>query len=1074
MRNVLRNKQVIKAISVGLSAFMGLSTPLSAFATEERKDDGQGTSVDNSVSNTGQTPVQNQTAQDEISTAQENIETAQQTISDSVDTISEAQDALTASDNSSDNSSSDSNSDNITENISTPEADAAISSTSQALETVSGYLNGASEDLTASSEALDSLSKDVEQADKKNMEAQEAKANYEELVDADAQYVLQIAVESIKDQTLTVENNEKLTDIEAAYAEIKADAIEEAAGIEYDSQAAAQNAKDQAQADAEAAQEAYERAQISGERAQEALITANAVKETAEAKVAMAETAYNEAVNKVSEAQEALNKILTDNGLTDESTEVSGDVEKSIEKAQDALYKAMAAANTSALELQEKIAELNIAEEDKKKAEAEKAAAEAAKTAVEATKAAADAEKAKTDSDKKAADEAAEKANAELEQAEKELNEAKKSMNPEYRAKMEELLSKIESQQETVQEAVNNDGISNGVYFKSANVLAELLIQYQFLQSGATTIENYDSVKFSNWNSNGYSNNYVTVTYLDKDTNETRCAYFDYKSVNTLYGDVYTEVGGTKGQRIIVVEKDLEFKSPDGSSVFSYDINYNTGKITYKIDGKEINPDTTTITGNDADGYTVKVKDADNEVTTTYAAPIYGYQYVFSNTGKGTDLQANTSNDFIDEKVFNQSNADYKASQEELDKKLADAEAKKKAAEENANKANEIKNEADKAAENANSAADKAALDASNAAEALKKAEENDSNAGLLHAALNKTVTAFTLAQNSANEARNAVEKAFNSVMKASEELRKLSAQSDVDKKALEEAKAKVQAARDVYTEAVEAKNSADKNVERARQAAERAANLAGLDFRYVTPAGGNNGGNGGNGGAGDNGGNGGNDGAGDNGGDGGNGGAGGNEGDGGNGGAGDNGTTTPDNTTPANTTPTNATPVNTNPTVVIPDTATPLAATPNAATNTPFSTVLNNVLNSNATQNSSARVNSSSRLGRTSDDSILSSDEITLTQDALELDNDLITIEDEETALAASINEANDNNNSDKALVSIEDEDTALEATPIGEERISWWWLIIIAILGATGYEMYKKHREKKLANQNNSDIEN
>ena len=68
-------------------------------------------------------------------------------------------------------------------------------------------------------------------------------------------------------------------------------------------------------------------------------------------------------------------------------------------------------------------------------------------------------------------------------------------------------------------------------------------------------------------------------------------------------------------------------------------------------------------------------------------------------------------------------------------------------------------------------------------------------------------------------------------------------------------------------------------------------------------------------------------------------------------------------------------------------------------------------------------------------------------------------TIEDEETALA------------DKPEIkTIEDEDTALAATPIGEEKISWWWLLVIALLGATGYEAYRKYRKNKMAKEGNA----
>ena len=63
-------------------------------------------------------------------------------------------------------------------------------------------------------------------------------------------------------------------------------------------------------------------------------------------------------------------------------------------------------------------------------------------------------------------------------------------------------------------------------------------------------------------------------------------------------------------------------------------------------------------------------------------------------------------------------------------------------------------------------------------------------------------------------------------------------------------------------------------------------------------------------------------------------------------------------------------------------------------------------------------------------------------------------TIEEEEAPLASTV---------------IEDEETALAAKPIGEEKISWWWLLIIAVLGATGYEAYKKYRKNKMAKEGN-----
>ncbi len=63
------------------------------------------------------------------------------------------------------------------------------------------------------------------------------------------------------------------------------------------------------------------------------------------------------------------------------------------------------------------------------------------------------------------------------------------------------------------------------------------------------------------------------------------------------------------------------------------------------------------------------------------------------------------------------------------------------------------------------------------------------------------------------------------------------------------------------------------------------------------------------------------------------------------------------------------------------------------------------------------------------------------------------------------------------KEAVNIEEEAVPLADVAVESEhaKMSWWWWLIILILGATGYEMYKKHNEKKLKAQaeNTGDIE-
>lgn len=63
------------------------------------------------------------------------------------------------------------------------------------------------------------------------------------------------------------------------------------------------------------------------------------------------------------------------------------------------------------------------------------------------------------------------------------------------------------------------------------------------------------------------------------------------------------------------------------------------------------------------------------------------------------------------------------------------------------------------------------------------------------------------------------------------------------------------------------------------------------------------------------------------------------------------------------------------------------------------------------------------------------------------------------------------------KEAVNIEEEAVPLADVAVESEhaKMSWWWWLIILILGATGYEMYKKHNEKKRKAQaeNAGDIE-
>lgn len=89
--------------------------------------------------------------------------------------------------------------------------------------------------------------------------------------------------------------------------------------------------------------------------------------------------------------------------------------------------------------------------------------------------------------------------------------------------------------------------------------------------------------------------------------------------------------------------------------------------------------------------------------------------------------------------------------------------------------------------------------------------------------------------------------------------------------------------------------------------------------------------------------------------------------------------------------------------------------------------------------------------------------------------------IADEAAPLAANVEEDTQKTAEEapkaEEVVNIADEAAPLADVAVESEhaKMSWWWWLIILILGATGYEMYKKHNEKKLKAQaeNTGDIE-
>lgn len=91
------------------------------------------------------------------------------------------------------------------------------------------------------------------------------------------------------------------------------------------------------------------------------------------------------------------------------------------------------------------------------------------------------------------------------------------------------------------------------------------------------------------------------------------------------------------------------------------------------------------------------------------------------------------------------------------------------------------------------------------------------------------------------------------------------------------------------------------------------------------------------------------------------------------------------------------------------------------------------------------------------------------------------VQIADETAPLAANAEESTQKTAEEapeaEETIKIADEAVPLADVTVADEqaKMSWWWLLIVLVLGATGYEMYKKHNEKKLKVQaeNAEDIE-
>lgn len=79
----------------------------------------------------------------------------------------------------------------------------------------------------------------------------------------------------------------------------------------------------------------------------------------------------------------------------------------------------------------------------------------------------------------------------------------------------------------------------------------------------------------------------------------------------------------------------------------------------------------------------------------------------------------------------------------------------------------------------------------------------------------------------------------------------------------------------------------------------------------------------------------------------------------------------------------------------------------------------------------------------------------------------EVVELFEEETPLAAEIEETEEVAEEEKAEVVIEEDETPLAPTMEETQKMSWWWLLIVLVLGASGAELYRRHQLKKKADE-------
>ena len=432
------NKQIIKALSVGLAASMALQ-PVTAFATDGTEG-GQptGTAVPatsdsqsstSAPENTQTAPAMNEQVSNSIDTAEEKVDLA----------IKEGATVETSS------------------TSETPEVEEPVSEASAQGETQPGAQveKSVNDELKETKGALEAIDNSVKEHDKLTSDATSKTNTYNDALNEAS--ISETAFEgALTNAETPIATAKTETDKEAKAAEADANAVQALADKVYADAAAATAAREEAQKLADAAQTAANNAKKESSKAQTQLEAATTAQTNASDDLKAASTAYTLAQDAVDKAQENLEKILKQYGIHNEDGTVDLeylDIEKKNYGKSDVNEAVSSALNA----LNKALSNLTDAENDLD----------------DATKA-----KTKADNDLKAAQDAKDYAEKNIDQAERELKAANEALEKATLIEQVNQIRKVEVN------TFNNQQDDKDAVNKADKDLAKALVTYKLYEEG--------------------------------------------------------------------------------------------------------------------------------------------------------------------------------------------------------------------------------------------------------------------------------------------------------------------------------------------------------------------------------------------------------------------------------------------------------------------------------------------------------------------------------------------------------------------------------------------------------------